>query len=113
VWHALTGVRGFLDGPATGGVTSKEASMTKVLSVHKDVRDGEVARAPATSSSGDVEEWTLDRFLSELKRMSPDERVRASRYTFSRWERSVWVGRYPDEVPLVNGEFEWIALNLV
>jgi hypothetical protein len=53
----------------------------------------------------------LERFLSELERMSPAERARASRYTFTRWERSVWAGRYPEEVPLVNGEFEWIALR--
>ncbi len=88
--------------------------MTQVLDIDNDVKDGGVTRAPATPSSSDVEkgERTLDRFLSELERMSPDERVRASRYTFNRWERSVWTGRYPDEVPLVNGEFEWIALNL-
>jgi hypothetical protein len=25
---------------------------------------------------------------------------------------SVWASRYPEEVPLVNGEVEWIALTL-
>jgi hypothetical protein len=57
-------------------------------------------------------ESPLERFLSELRQMSSAERVRASRYAFSRWERSVWAARYPEEVPLVNGEFEWIALRL-
>lgn len=54
----------------------------------------------------------LDRFLSELARMSPRERVRASRYSFNLEERYIYAARYPDEVPTVNGELEWIALNL-
>jgi hypothetical protein len=45
--------------------------------------------------------------------MSEEERVRASRYSFTSWERTVWAGRYPEEVPLIDGEFEWIALRLV
>ena len=44
--------------------------------------------------------------------MTPEERIRASRYSFKAWERQVWAGRYADEVPLVNGEVEWIALRL-
>lgn len=51
-------------------------------------------------------------FLARLDRMSPEERLRASRHEFDRWQRSVWAGRYPEEVPVVNGEVEWIALGL-
>ena len=54
-------------------------------------------------------ERVIDRFIGELKRMTRAERIRASRYSFNRWERWVWSARYPDEVPLVNGELEWIA----
>ncbi len=43
--------------------------------------------------------------------MTPESRIRASRYRFAPWERQIWAGYFPDEVPLVNGEFEWIALN--
>jgi hypothetical protein len=52
-------------------------------------------------------------FLSVLSRMTPQERISASRYgSFTRWERWVWAARFPDEVPLVNGEYEWIARGL-
>ena len=53
----------------------------------------------------------LDAFVAELWKMTSDERVRASRYTFNRWELYVWAARFPDEVPLINGEYEWIALG--
>ena len=54
----------------------------------------------------------LDAFLARLDRMTPEERIRASHYQFKAWERRVWAGRFPDEVPLINGEVEWIALRL-
>jgi hypothetical protein len=54
----------------------------------------------------------LDAFLARLARMSPEQRIRDSRYKFKAWERQVWAGHYPDEVPLINGEVEWIALKL-
>lgn len=51
-------------------------------------------------------------FLARLERMSTRQRIEASRRgRFTRHERAVWASRYPDEVPRVNGEFEWIALN--
>lgn len=56
-------------------------------------------------------EW-LDAFLARLERMTSEERIRASRYQFKAWERQVWAGHFLDEVPLVNGEVEWIALRL-
>lgn len=55
---------------------------------------------------------TREAFLSRLARMSKEERVRAARYRFAPWQRQLWVVRYPDEAPLVNGEYEWIALGL-
>jgi len=42
--------------------------------------------------------------------MSPAERLAAFRTSFTSHERAIWAARYPDEVPLVNGEYEWIAL---
>lgn len=51
-------------------------------------------------------------FLARLGRMSAEERIRAARFEFDRWQRAVWAGRYPDEVPTVNGEVEWLALGL-
>jgi len=52
-----------------------------------------------------------DGFLARMARMTPESRIRASRHRWKSWERDVWAGYYPDEVPLVNGEFEWIALR--
>lgn len=57
-------------------------------------------------------ERPIDSFLSELRRMTPQERIRASRYTMTRHERYVYAARYPDEVPTLNGELEWIAATL-
>ena len=48
--------------------------------------------------------------VSRLDAMSPAERLAASRTTFTPHERAVWAARFPDEVPLVNDEYEWIAL---
>lgn len=51
-------------------------------------------------------------FIAELDRMSPRERLRASRYRFERWQRTLWAAHYPEEAPLVNGEYEWVATRL-
>lgn len=51
-------------------------------------------------------------FAARLARMSPRQRIEASRSgAFNRHERAVWACRYPDEVPTVNGEFEWLVLR--
>lgn len=51
--------------------------------------------------------------LARLERMSPAERLRAYRTgALTRAERSAWAGAYPEEVPLVNDELEWIACDL-
>lgn len=73
-----------------------------------------VRRSPAPSSNGTmlVELADEDSFLVRLDRMSPSQRLRAYRSgAFSRAERARWACRYPDEVPMVNGEVEWIALG--
>lgn len=52
-------------------------------------------------------------FLDRLASMSPAARLLAARRgAFTRSERALWARTYPDEVPLVNGEVEWIALGL-
>jgi hypothetical protein len=33
--------------------------------------------------------------------------------TFDRADVTAWIRRYPEEIPTVNGEFEWIAQRLV
>ena len=56
-------------------------------------------------------ERIVEGFVSILRRMTREERISASRHGgFTRWERWVWAARFSEEVPLVNGEFEWIAL---
>jgi hypothetical protein len=71
------------------------------------------ARARRPGRTDSLPTARLDAFLARLKRMSKEERVRAARYgAFTPWERSVWASRFPEQVPLLNGEFEWIALGL-
>jgi hypothetical protein len=50
--------------------------------------------------------------LARLESMSPAERLRAYRAgVLTRAERSAWAGAFPEEVPLVNDEVEWIGLT--
>lgn len=73
------------------------------------------ARARKAPPADDASLATAERreaFLARLARMSEQERVRAARHEFDRWELVVWAGRYPEEVPTVNGEVEWLALGL-
>jgi hypothetical protein len=50
-------------------------------------------------------------FIDRLDRMGYERRLAAYRRgELTRRERTVWAARFPDEVPLVNGELEWIAL---
>ena len=76
---------------------------------------GTVERPSAQSSNGrpvGVEAEPGDPFAARLARMSPGQRIEASRRGgFTRHERAVWACRYPDEVPTVNGEFEWLVLR--
>lgn len=48
-----------------------------------------------------------------LAGMSYEERVRAYRSgALSAQELALAAGRYPEEMPLLNGELEWIAITL-
>lgn len=51
-------------------------------------------------------------FVDLLERMPPAERLRRARDAFTPHQRAAWAARYPEEVPIVNGEFEWIALSI-
>jgi hypothetical protein len=63
--------------------------------------------------STEESERIVEGFVSVLHKMTSEERISASRHGgFNRWERWVWAARFTDEVPLVNGEFEWLACNL-
>ena len=72
-----------------------------------------VSRPPAPRSNGKPFGVTPpfdDAFLVRLARMSPRQRIEASRNGgFTHPDRAVWACRYPDEVPMVNGEFEWLV----
>lgn len=48
---------------------------------------------------------------ARLAQMTAEQRRRAAA-DFNRAERAAWAARYPNEVPLVNGELAWIALDL-
>lgn len=74
-----------------------------------------VARPAAPRSNGkplDIATPAEEAFNARLARMSPRQRIKASRNGgFTRHERAVWACRYPDEVPMVNDEFEWLVLG--
>jgi hypothetical protein len=90
--------------------------MTQTLdTLIKDVKAGEQHLTYEGLKGRDTRETErlVDSFASVLNRMTTAERISASRHGgFTRWERWVWVARYPEEVPLVNGEVEWIACNM-
>jgi len=80
--------------------------------VERDQAEVFPMRESAVGSGIREVERRLDAFLAELRQMTPEERIRASRYSFDDWECWAYAARYPDEVPLVNGELEWIAATL-
>jgi hypothetical protein len=75
----------------------------------------EVDRPPAPHSNGQPLGATPssdNAFVARLARMSSRQRIEASRNGgFTRHQRTLWACRYPDEVPTVNGEFEWLVLG--
>jgi hypothetical protein len=57
-----------------------------------------------------AEQGRLDEQLRRLWAMSPSERVAAMRRgELSMRQCCAWSARHPDQVPLLNGEFEFIA----
>lgn len=95
--------------------------MSKRKQIQPDLRATEVAagsspgaarRSSATKVGFFEAEAQREAFLAQLVRMSAEERRRAARYGgFTSWQRSLWAARFPHEAPIVNGEYEWIALS--
>ncbi len=51
-------------------------------------------------------------YADYLQRRSSEERLRLyHRGRMTRCERWIWAPRYPEEVPIVNDEIEWIVLE--
>jgi hypothetical protein len=51
--------------------------------------------------------------IERLELMSAEERLRAYRSgTMTRAERAAWAANFPDEVPLINDEYPWLAHDL-
>jgi len=65
-------------------------------------------KSPAAESNG----FSTSAFLARLDRMSPAARLDGYRHSFDSRQRTIFVAHFPDEVPMVNGEFEHIALYL-
>lgn len=78
----------------------------------------EVVEPPRSAKTGATRAFTLRTEHHDvagiLARMSFAERVRAYRNgVFTAHELSVAAAREPDRMPILNGEFEWIAVSLV
>jgi hypothetical protein len=55
----------------------------------------------------------LPRSVDRLERMSPERRLHAYRCGIMiRAERTAWAAHFPEEVPLVNDEYEWLVADL-
>ena len=55
---------------------------------------------------------TREEQLEELWAMSPAERVRAMRDgRLSLFQLARWSSRHPEQVPLLEGEFEWLTIK--
>jgi hypothetical protein len=80
--------------------------------VERDQVERTPPRQVVAKSGAQKGERRLDIFVAELRQMTPEERIRASRYSFDHWERWTYAARYPDEVPRVNDELEWIVATL-
>jgi hypothetical protein len=73
----------------------------------------EVAGGDPNDSTIEIEADAPVSFMDVLHRMDPQERLAAYRAgAFTRRERTIWAANYPEEVPLVNDELEWIALTM-
>lgn len=56
-------------------------------------------------------EHRIEPFVNWLRRLSSHQRLVAAG-EFGRCELWIWARYFSEEVPLVNGEFPWIAVNL-
>jgi hypothetical protein len=93
------------DGSAEGGARTERQQMNKPIPT--DIQAPAPSETASRPSPGARE--PLD-FPALLDRMTAVERLRAYRSgAFDRRERTIWVARFPEEAPLLNGELEWIA----
>jgi hypothetical protein len=97
-----------------GEASMKRAELDRIC---REVRVGDrhlAYRDLAGLSVFDAEDLVAA-YVQRLKRLHPEERLRLYRRPggMSRWERWIWAARWPGEVPLVNGELEWIALSSI
>jgi hypothetical protein len=77
------------------------------VSAHPSIRQGEHS-TPARSAL--TERARLKEQLRRLWAMTPSERVAAMRRgELNMRQCCAWAARHPDQVPLLNGEFEFIA----
>jgi hypothetical protein len=84
--------------PAVGAASTRRRSVA-------DVAGGRAPQVPF-ELAGEV--------ARVLAAMSYEERVRAYRSgALTAHELAVAAGRLPEQMPLLNGEFEWIAIGLV
>jgi hypothetical protein len=68
-------------------------------------------RAKTGGSGGSPAEVAAE-VATVLAGMTYEERVRAYRSgAISTHELAIAAGRFPEEMPLLNGEFEWIAID--
>jgi hypothetical protein len=67
----------------------------------------------ARSSTPERRAASLDlRPLDLLERMTPEERLRAYRAgVMTRADRAAWAAVWPEEVPRLNDEFEWLVVD--
>jgi hypothetical protein len=96
-----------LEAPARGNrrASSKASTPTRI---EPDSPGKTVAsRAPGAHAQTPVS------LADQLDALGPAGRLEAYRSgPFSRRERTIWACCYPEEVPILNGEVEWIALTM-
>lgn len=50
--------------------------------------------------------------LRSLWQMTAEQRIAAMRRNeLTREQLGAWTGRHPDQIPMLHGEFEWIAIR--
>jgi hypothetical protein len=74
---------------------------------------------PGVAELGSWWEWFSKRELARVERlrplweMSPAQRINAMRRGELTYEQlAAWSARHPEQVPMLNGEFEWIAAKM-
>lgn len=116
ILHAR-GVRGQTSGSRSGRAPrTAEALMTDHTHnrLAKQIAAGKRSLTYGALSGLSVQEADLlvNAYADYLQRRSSEERLRLyHRGRMTRCERWIWTRRYPEEVPIVNDEIEWIVLE--